>query len=129
YVFFSNRKVGMTLAARANNGYGVVGVDILLETLGASLARQKVTPGTQIALIDQQGFVIAHEDVAKLVTVPDTPDAQPALTRIGDLGVPVLAQLAGVIPGLKDGGPHHARMQLDGEGWRVTINPVQLDNT
>ncbi|MGP1609383.1 MAG: GAF domain-containing protein, partial [Burkholderiales bacterium] len=129
YVFFSNRKVGMTLAARANNGYGVVGVDILLETLGASLARQKVTPGTQIALVDPQGFVIAHEDVAKLVTVPDTPDARPALTRIGDLGVPILSQLAGVIPGLKDGKPHHARMQLDGEDWRVTINPVQLDNT
>lgn len=97
YLFFSNRRVGMTLATRANLGFGVVGADILLETLGENLARQKVTPGTQIALVDAQGRMIAHEDVSRLVTVPAGADAQPALTRMADSGLPALPALAGHI--------------------------------
>jgi HD-GYP domain-containing protein (c-di-GMP phosphodiesterase class II) len=124
YLFFSNRRVGMTLATRANLGFGVVGADILLETLGENLARQKVTPGTQIALVDAQGRMIAHEDVSRLVTVPAGADAQPALTRMADSGLPALPALAGHIETMKSTGALRLRLQADGAEWRATITPV-----
>jgi hypothetical protein len=48
YLLLPERKVGMTLAARAQNNRSMIGADILLDTLSASLSRQKVTPHTQM---------------------------------------------------------------------------------
>jgi HD-GYP domain-containing protein (c-di-GMP phosphodiesterase class II)/HAMP domain-containing protein len=126
YLFFSNRKVGMTLAARAGTGPGVIGADILLETLGERLQRQKVTPGTQLALVDADGYLIAHEDVRQLVTVPEGADAQPRLTRIADLRLPVLPQLAGRIASLSSPEGRRLRMHADNADWQVEIHPMQF---
>ncbi|MBX3664385.1 MAG: phosphohydrolase [Burkholderiales bacterium] len=128
YLFFSNRKVGMTVANRSNLGYGVIGADIELETLSESLGRQKVTPGTQIALVDARGHLIAHEDVERLVTVPEGADARPALTGMADSGLPVLPLLAGHVAGMKSTGPLRLQLPVDGAVWRTSINPVQLEN-
>ena len=52
YVFYTTQSLGTTIANRANKGDAVVGADIRLGTIGQSLARQKVTPGTQIVLVN-----------------------------------------------------------------------------
>jgi HD-GYP domain-containing protein (c-di-GMP phosphodiesterase class II)/HAMP domain-containing protein len=126
YLFFSNRKVGMTLAARSRIGHSVVGADILLETLSAAMARQKVTPGSQLALVDGSGNVIAHENVASLVTVSAAADAQPTLTHISKMNVPVLPLLAGQLKQMKPDGSFRTRMKLEDGNWLVTISPVAL---
>lgn len=124
YLFFSNRKVGMTLANLAGKSNGsIVGADILLETLGNSLKQKKLTPGTEIALVNEQGFVIAHEDVEKLVTVPEGVDAKPSLTRLTEFGRPVL-QAAAARLGIGD---LTTTLLVAGEGWQVSITPVQLN--
>ncbi|MBK7424186.1 MAG: GAF domain-containing protein [Propionivibrio sp.] len=127
YLFFSNHKVGTTIASRTRDGRAVIGADILLDTLNESMKRQKVTPGTHVLLVSSQGYVIAHEDAAKLVTVPDTPDAKPSLARIGDLGIPVLAGLAGPIGSMQGKDPYVSRLSLADGDWRVTIQPVMLE--
>jgi HD-GYP domain-containing protein (c-di-GMP phosphodiesterase class II) len=127
YLFFSNGKVGMTLAERSRVGHSVVGADILLETLSATLARLKVTPGSQLALIDRNGNVIAHDKVSNLVTVGATPDAQPTLTHIAKLNVPALPLLAEQLKNMKSGERFRSRMPLDDGNWLVTINPVLLE--
>lgn len=127
YLFYSERKVGMTLAARSRVGSSVVGADILLETLSATLARQKVTPGSQMALVDQNGNVIAHDSAANLVTMPAALDASPTLTNIAKLGVPALPLLAGQLKNMKPGERFRSRMKLEDGNWLVTINPVALE--
>src|SRR5690606_27237253 len=124
YLFFSNRKVGMTLATRSNLGFGAVGVDIELDTLGERLSRQKVTPGTQIALVDAEGYLIAHEDVSRLVTVGSGADAKPALTLLRDSGLPVLPLLASRIAGMKGAESLRLRLEAEGTDWRVAIRPL-----
>jgi len=126
YLFFSSRKVGLTLATRANLGFGVVGADIELDTLGERLARQKVTPGTQIALVNADGYLVAHEDVSRLVTVSAGGDAKPALTQLRDSGLPALQQLAPRIAGMKGTDTLRLRLQADGADWRVAIKPLVL---
>ena len=127
YLFFSNRKVGMTLAVRSRVGQSVVGADILLETLSAAMARQKVTPGSQLALVDRDGNVVAHENVAHLVTVPAALDAPPTLTHVSKLDVPALPLLAGQLKLLKPGERFRSRMTIGDGNWLVTINPVVLE--
>ncbi|MCW5603680.1 MAG: hypothetical protein KIT18_03915 [Burkholderiales bacterium] len=53
------------------------------------LVRQKVTPGTQIALVDDQGHLIGHEDLSRLVTVAADADAA-AISATHVVAVPLL---------------------------------------
>jgi HD-GYP domain-containing protein (c-di-GMP phosphodiesterase class II) len=126
YLFFSDRKVGMTLAARSHVGHSVIGADIQLETLSAAMSRQKVTPGSQIALLDQAGNVIAHEDVAKLITLPTVAGQLPTLTHISKINVPALPFLAGQLQGMKADERFRSRMNIGDNNWLVTISPVVL---
>ncbi|HEY7141564.1 MAG TPA: SpoIIE family protein phosphatase [Methylomirabilota bacterium] len=112
YVFFTTREVGTTLAQRATSGATVVGVDITLQELSRHLTRSRVTLSTQIALVDRLGLVIAHPDPTRLVRPGTTGD--PGLTRVSDLGEPVLGRLFAE-PGGPAGG--HVTLSLAGEEW------------
>jgi len=125
YLFFTSRRVGMTLATRSSLGFGVVGADIELDTLGQRFAGQKVTPGTQIALVNADGQLVAHEDVGRLVTAGSA-DAKPALTLLRDSGLPALQQLAPHIAGMKDRDALHLRLQDEGADWRVAVKRMVI---
>ncbi len=127
YLFFSSRKVGMTLAARSNLGFGVAGADIELDTLGERLAVQKVTPGTQIALVNADGYLLAHEDVSRLVTIGSGADPKPSLTRLRDSGLPALSGLEPQLAGMKGTEPLRLSLEADGARWRVAINPLLIE--
>ncbi len=129
YLFFSNRKVGMTLAAPASDSQVVVGADILLETLGKSLGERKFTPNTRIALVDLEGFVIAHEDVEALVTIPDEANARPALRRLEDFGTAVHVEAAARLRGLDGTASIDTRVQADDGSWRVSLSPLSLEGS
>lgn len=91
YPFFTSRSVGITLAARAHTGEAVVGADIDLATLGSRLAQQKVTPGTQLALLNGRGELVAHERIAELL--PAEGPASVGLPPLAALKSPALDRL------------------------------------
>ncbi len=123
YLFFSDRKVGMTLAARSGTDSGsVVGADILLETLGNDLKEKKLTPGTHLALVNEQGLVLAHDDVASLTSVPDGADGRPRLTPLADFEH---AALRAAVP-LIGAEQHSAVLTVGDADWQVDVTPVQL---
>ena len=93
YPFFTSRSVGITLAARARTGGGVVGADIDLATLGETLARQKVTPGTQLALLNERGELVAHERIAELL--PANAVDRSGLPQLSTLQSPAFENLVG----------------------------------
>lgn len=66
YVFFSTRKIGTTLARRSGDT-AVMGADLTLEELSATLAKHRVTPSTEIALVDGNGNAVAYPDSSKLI--------------------------------------------------------------
>ncbi|PYY81644.1 hypothetical protein DNK59_23480, partial [Pseudomonas sp. TKO26] len=66
YVFYSTNNVGTTLALSSGN-MAVLGADLTLEQLSSTLAKHRVTPDTEIALLDDQGNVVAYPDSEKLV--------------------------------------------------------------
>lgn len=66
YVFFSTHNVGTTLARRSGT-MAVIGADLTLEQLSETLAKHKVTPATEIALVDAEGNAVAYPDSSKLI--------------------------------------------------------------
>lgn len=126
YVFFSNRKVGSTLAKPAPNASGVIiGADILLDTLSVSLAAQKITPGAQIALINAEGFVIAHEDAERMRSRGGDGPNELRLIPVAEFGVPVLAAISPMLPTLGESAQHALSLVVEGETWRVSIQTLE----
>ena len=124
YLFFTSQQVGTTIANRANRADAVVGADIRLETLSHTLARQKVTPGTQIVLANEQGYTIAFEDLAKAVKIVD---GNPVLANVGDLGIPVLARLAPKLGNFDEKAAQNLLLTVDGNDWHASVRPVRLE--
>ncbi len=124
YLFFTSQQVGTTIANRANRADAVVGADIRLETLSHTLARQKVTPGTQIVLANEQGHTIAFEDLAKAVKLVD---GNPVLANVGDLGIPVLARLAPKLENFDEKAAQNLLLTVDGNDWHASVRPVRLE--
>lgn len=124
YVFFSSHKVGTTIANRANRADAVVGADIQLETLSHTLARQKVTPGTEIVLANEGGRTIAFGDPKKTVRLVE---GNPVLTNVSDLGIPVLAKLAPNLGNFDEKAAQNLLLAVDGRDWHASIRPVRLE--
>jgi hypothetical protein len=71
YVFFSTHDVGTTLARRSGAN-AVMGADLTLAELSATLAKHVVTPHTEIVLFDGEGNAVAYPDNSRLIVDDQT---------------------------------------------------------
>ena len=128
YLFFSDRQVGITMAMQAKQQGVVVGADIQLQTLSTSLSKQKVTPLSQLALLDVNGVMIAHEDTAQLVHMPKNGD-QPQLATLETFGAPILKKIFQDIDlhTLPPSGWLRQTVFTESETWQVSINKLQVE--
>lgn len=110
YVFYSDRRVGTSLALEASLG-PVVGADITLDELSANLARHRVTPSTQLALYDRLGNAIAYPDSQRLIIERGTAQLQ----RLSQLHPAFAAFMAE---------PSASRIHLDGRDWIVASHDL-----
>lgn len=110
YVFFTTREVGMTLAQRSVKGEAVIGMDVSVDDLASESRDLRMTAGTELAVIDDQGSVVAYPDL-KRVIVHEGETVR--LSRISELGIPSLAQLYAD----QSQGASPKRFQVDGEAW------------
>ncbi|GAA0850027.1 phosphohydrolase [Marinobacter szutsaonensis] len=64
YVFFTTQETGLTLSRRSSDfgtgaGSAVFGIDVTVTDLSSHLNELRQTPGTRIAIVNQQGQVLA----------------------------------------------------------------------
>ncbi|MGE8362135.1 HD domain-containing phosphohydrolase [Pseudomonas sp.] len=115
YVFFSTEEVGTTLARRAGLT-SVLGADLTLLDLSATLAKHQVTAHSEVVLFDPEGSVVAYPDTSRLITH----DNGPKLARAADLS-PVLGSLLTRDPD----GRQQGAMELDKRRWVVSRSHMQ----
>jgi HD-GYP domain-containing protein (c-di-GMP phosphodiesterase class II) len=127
YLFHSNKKIGSTIANRAGQTDVVVGVDITLETLSESLGRQKLTPGSYALLVNGLGQALTFDNFSKAVKFPDGLDGKPVLATLGELDVPVLAQLASRLKDFNATTANRMILKVNGADWHVSVRPVNLE--
>lgn len=113
YVFFSTRDVGTTLA-RSSGNQAVIGADLTLAELSATLLKHKVTPGTEIVLYDANGNAVAYPDYARLIVEADTA----LLAKASDLAAPLAVLLR---PGASPG----KRLEVDQRRWVVSRSDLK----
>ena len=123
YVFFTTQDVGVTLARGAAGSKAVVGADITLREISDALARQRITPGTEIALANPAGRAIGYPDAGRVLR-PGAPGEAPSQVLLAELGAPVLAALAGRLAGAHE--PQTADLDVGGRTWRTLIAPIPL---
>jgi len=112
YVFFSTHDVGTTLARRGGEQV-VMGADLTLAELSATLAKHVVTPATQIVLFNTQGNAVAYPDSSRLIIEEQTA----RLIKAADLS-PSLGALLN--------NPHQGnRLIVDGRQWIVAHSTMQ----
>lgn len=114
YLFFSSRQVGTTLARRIN-AQVVLGADLTLADLSATLARHVITPDTQIVLYSPDGSAVAYPDSQKLLAHGN--EAQ--LVKAREL-TPELAVL------LAQPRAHGERLRVGKREWVVASSDVAM---
>jgi HD-GYP domain-containing protein (c-di-GMP phosphodiesterase class II) len=120
YVFFTTRNVGVTLARRGVDGQAVIGLDLEVGDLSAAMDRLRGTPGTELALVDADGVVLAHPDTARLVVAEGD---GVRLARIGELTTGGLNTLFDA--GRTGTGILSRTLDVDGRAWQGTVVPVE----
>jgi HD-GYP domain-containing protein (c-di-GMP phosphodiesterase class II) len=88
YVFFTTGEVGKTFAIKSEKN-SVIGADVALKTISESLVSQKITPSTQIILIDSDKNAIAYLDPEKLILKGSEPK-KVKLAHLNELGISIL---------------------------------------
>ncbi|MBC3382439.1 HD domain-containing protein [Pseudomonas sp. SWRI12] len=112
YVFFSTHNVGTTLARRSGE-QAVIGADLTLAALSQTLAKHKVTTGTEIVLLDPKGNAVGYPDSDRLLA-----DAQSArLIKARDLSPAIAAVL--------DDNADTTRLEAAGRQWIVSRSHMQ----
>lgn len=101
YIFFTTQEVGLTLSRPFASNGGVMGIDVTVTDLSRQLKQLRLTPGTQIAIVDATDSVIAFSSPEDLLG--DRPDQQElkTLEQLPDPTLGRIAQLtaaAGMIP-------------------------------
>lgn len=66
YVFYTTREIGVTMARRADRGDTVLGLDATLADLSSQLQDLRLTPGTELAILDKDNTLLAHPDTGRL---------------------------------------------------------------
>ena len=112
YIFFSTHNVGTTLARRSGEQV-VMGADLTLAELSATLAKHVVTPATEIVLFDAQGNAIAYPDASRLIV----DDQTARLIKAADLS-PSLGALL-------NNPPEGNRLNAAGRQWIVARSSMQ----
>ncbi|NSL54154.1 HD domain-containing phosphohydrolase [Uliginosibacterium aquaticum] len=121
YLFFTTRQPGVTLARLVHEGGPVVGADATLRELGKELGELKLSPGTQVAIIDASSSTVALED-ARRSAVLDASRGEARLARLGDLGLPALVAAAR----LPASASQRSEVQLGRETWELISVPIEL---
>jgi HD-GYP domain-containing protein (c-di-GMP phosphodiesterase class II) len=112
YVFFSTHDVGTTLARRSGAN-AVMGADLTLAELSATLAKHVVTPHTEIVLFDGKGNAVAYPDRTRLIVDEQTV----RLVKAADLNPALGALLARPTEG--------NRLDVAGRQWIVARSSMK----
>jgi HD-GYP domain-containing protein (c-di-GMP phosphodiesterase class II) len=112
YIFFSTHNIGTTLARRSSDN-AVMGADLTLAELSATLAKHVVTPSTEIVLFNAEGNAVAYPDSSRLISTDQTAH----LIKAADLS-PSLAALL-------NSPPQGNRLKASGRQWIVARSSMQ----
>jgi len=127
YVFFTTRQLGLTMSRGASRGGAVFGIDVVLDDLAKSMEGLRMTPHSELALVDKAGTVLAYPDMTKVLRQEG--DGL-TFSPVKDINVPALAALYAMQP--REGavalfdvaGVEWMGVVIPFEGWRGEVHQL-----
>ncbi|HEY1180772.1 MAG TPA: HD domain-containing phosphohydrolase [Rhodocyclaceae bacterium] len=126
YLFYTLRKVGVSIVRRVGNGNAVIASDIPLDALGDLLHQQKITPSSQLAIVRADGTVIAHEHLDQLMAAPVAANAKPELKHLDVFGIAPFYGLTSALEQAQAEGKVSRSVSLPDGDWQLTVQPLVL---
>jgi len=117
YVYLSTGQVGITLSKLAQSGQAVVALDVTMEDLADGFDEIRMTPGTELALIHENGTVIGYPNMGD-PRLPPRQLAGTGLRFIEALGIAPLARLYAIAQA-----DQPVSYESDGEEWFGVVLP------
>jgi HD-GYP domain-containing protein (c-di-GMP phosphodiesterase class II)/HAMP domain-containing protein len=106
YLLFATQEIGLTIARRLKEGQGIVAADLTLRDLSTQLALQRITPATELLLIDGDGTVVAHSVFEKVAhRFGLSTDDTARMPTLADFELPEYHQLANALSADPPSGP------------------------
>ncbi|MCU1716548.1 HD domain-containing phosphohydrolase [Pseudomonas sp. 5P_3.1_Bac2] len=115
YSFFSTREIGTTLARKSRDGT-VLGADLTLADLSATLANNDLPPSSEAVLYSPDGSAVAYPDSSRLVV----PGEQLQLAQVENLS-PVLAKFLQL--DLQD--DQQGSVIIDEQRWQISFSQLR----
>ncbi|WP_083657715.1 HD domain-containing phosphohydrolase [Herbaspirillum camelliae] len=110
YVFFTTRQIGISLSQRAHASDAVVAIDMTLDDLATSLGNLRLTPHSELALVDDAGKVIAYSDMSRVL---EQDGDSFRFRSLDELNVPTLSRLSARARRNETNALYH----VDGQEW------------
>ena len=118
YLFFTTKEIGITLATRSSlGGNAVIGMDASITDLSAQLTSLRLTPNSELAIVDKSEKVLAYSDTQRMLVQEG--DSY-RLSSLDHLGVGIFQQLMAANP---PAGKIHPINQ-DDKDWYTLWIPV-----
>lgn len=116
YLFFALKQPGITMARTAESGHSVVAVGVTLDKLSQVLAKQRVTPSTQLAWFTEDGTMLAYDQA---LTSHVDENGKLRLKKLNELGAPIMGM---VFEAYQAGHVGKDLSMNDGQReWKVTL--------
>ncbi|MEM8813332.1 MAG: cache domain-containing protein, partial [Pseudomonadota bacterium] len=124
YVFGRSLRPGITVARRLGGTVnGMAGVDLDLQNLSELLAGLKLTPSTRLAIVDDDGLILAHTEINPVnVKSGDGGSVDVGLRHLTATTDPLLAELASV----SEARDELVRFTADGAEYFGRLIPIGL---
>lgn len=119
YVFFTTQELGLTLSQPTRDSRSVIGIDMVLDSVAESLGELRITPNTELALLDAQGKVLAYPDMSRVLVRNGD---QFGFRDLSDIGVPSLLSLSALQPALRE----TISFYSGGDEWLGVILPFEV---
>jgi HD-GYP domain-containing protein (c-di-GMP phosphodiesterase class II) len=98
YPLFATQEIGLTIARRLKEGRGIVAADLTLLDLSNQLARQRITPTTELLLLDRNGTIVAHSVFEKIThRFGFSSDETARMPTLAEFDLPEYHQLAAAL--------------------------------
>jgi HD-GYP domain-containing protein (c-di-GMP phosphodiesterase class II) len=118
YLFYFLGKVGTTITRMSAQPGVVIASDVTLENLSETISQYRITPGSEVALIDARGKVLAYQDADRLLH--KTGEGEFRAAHLAELGSEVLTFLARDLkPASQD-----LDFEFEGQAWQGAIRKV-----
>ncbi|SHN49877.1 HD domain-containing phosphohydrolase [Desulfovibrio litoralis] len=82
YIFYTTGDVGITVAAHGANKKSVVGLDIATTDISNVLAELRITPNTEMIIVDSEQNIFAYQDIDKLGIKDNHSTELPTLNKL-----------------------------------------------